>query len=224
MFLLYAVMALVAASVATAAWRRARLMAAAHPAPIARPQPLLVACTALCLMPPVLKAVFALWPAFEARALPIELHMLLGDEFWIPFLVVFFATVTFAVPMRARRALLLATWLAAALVISRGVWRLSEPAVYASAVSAAGGVCPQSTDYTRGAASMVMLLDRLDIPATEGEMARLSVTVPRRGISAFQAAYALQRSSAKLVGRAACMSRPVDLRAWRRCRRRFSRA
>lgn len=219
MFLLYAGGALLIAVLASIRWWRTRfavhkLVVAGRadpnrPGPAAdrvgdpdsdadreRPSPppsrLLVTMAALSLVPPILKAIFALAPTFEARALPIEVHMLLGDEFWIPFMVLFFATVMFAVPAQARRALLLAMWLAVALVISRSAWRLGEPAVYHSPVTATRGICMQSTDYTCGAASMVMLLDRLGIAATEGEMARLSVTVPRRGVSAFQAAYALR--------------------------------
>lgn len=55
------------------------------------------------------------------------------------------------------------------------------------------GVCMQSTGYTCGAASLVTMLDRMGVEASEGEMARLTGTIPGRGVSDFQAADGLQR-------------------------------
>ena len=60
------------------------------------------------------------------------------------------------------------------------------------------GVCLQSTSYTCGAASIATLLRARGVEAAEPEAARLSHTVPGRGVTDLGAALALR---AKLPGR-----------------------
>lgn len=55
------------------------------------------------------------------------------------------------------------------------------------------GVCLQSTFYTCGAASMVNLLQYYGIDTNEGEMAKLSRTVPGRGVGDAGILYAMDK-------------------------------
>lgn len=55
-----------------------------------------------------------------------------------------------------------------------------------------------SSNDTCGAASMVTLLNKMGVHATEGEMARLAMAAPGKGISPHQAAYALRRKLGEL--------------------------
>ena len=59
----------------------------------------------------------------------------------------------------------------------------------------ADGVCRQSTDWTCGPASAVTLLLHYRIPATEGEMARLALADPLRGVDDVQLALAIREKA-----------------------------
>ncbi|MGO8704329.1 MAG: cysteine peptidase family C39 domain-containing protein [Candidatus Brocadiia bacterium] len=59
----------------------------------------------------------------------------------------------------------------------------------------ADGICRQSTDWTCGPASAVTLLLHYRIPATEGEMARLALADPLRGVDDVQLALAIREKA-----------------------------
>lgn len=59
----------------------------------------------------------------------------------------------------------------------------------------ADGICRQSTGWTCGPACAVTLLSRFGIPATEGEMARLSLADPLRGVDDVQLALAIREKA-----------------------------
>jgi hypothetical protein len=59
----------------------------------------------------------------------------------------------------------------------------------------ADGICRQSTDWTCGPACAVTLLWHFRIPATEGEMARLALADPLRGVDDVQLALAIREKA-----------------------------
>ena len=150
------------------------------------------------LGPLVMMAVLNLWPALALRYLPIGFYAPIEREYWMPFSVLTFAAGSHLMTPRNRRALVLLSCLLVIFVVRQMWWRLSEPAAYAYAGEFSGDVCLQSTDYTCGAAAMVTLLNTMGIESSEGEMARLSGTIPHRGVSDFQAAWGLQRKLGRL--------------------------
>jgi hypothetical protein len=77
-------------------------------------------------------------------------------------------------------------------------WRLGTPELYNYKGKIVNGVCRQTSYETCGAASMVTLLNSKGISTTEGEMARLSMTAPRLGLSPHGAAYGLKRKLGQL--------------------------
>lgn len=98
---------------------------------------------------------------------------------------------------RERRALRLLIVVCVLYLVRNGLWMVRPEVPDLRTATYADRVCRQSTDYTCVAASLVTLLDRYGIPATETEMARLSYTEPGNGTTDTRAVYALQR---KLAG------------------------
>ncbi len=147
----------------------------------------------IALAPMLMVSWFALKPTVAVRLLPLTLWADYGREFWFPIAVLFFACAGRLVETRNRRALRgLAIFLAIFVAVATA-WHLRPPASYDLGRNMTQGVCMQSTGYTCGAASLVTMLDAMGIEASEGEMARLSRTIPGRGVSDFQAAAGLQR-------------------------------
>ena len=162
----------------------------------------------LALVPIMVKMLFSFFPLLEARIMPVKFYPLIQMEFWLPFPVLFFACASHLVPPRSRRAILIVVFVMAGVVIQQTFWHLSQPEIYAYKGKMVDGVCHQTSPETCGAASMVTLLNTMGIQATEGEMARLSMTAPRKGLTPHQAAYGLKRKFGQL-GR----TEQVDVRA-----------
>lgn len=150
-------------------------------------QKLLYIGCALVLVPIVAKMIFCMFPLFEARIMPIAVYGVIQGEFWLPFPVLFFAFASHIVPSRERRGVIILMCAFIFLAIQQTFWHLGRPEVYNYKGTMERGVCLQSSDDTCGAASMVTLLNAIGIRATEGEMARLSVSAPGRGLSPHQA-------------------------------------
>lgn len=153
---------------------------------------------ALALVPIMTKMLFSFFPLFEARLMPVKFYPLIQMEFWLPFPVLFFAFASHLVPPRNRRAVLIVVAVMVAVVVQQTSWHLSKPDIYAYKGKMVDGVCHQTSPETCGAASMVTLLNTMGIPSTEGEMARLSMTAPRKGLTPHQAAYGLKQKFGQL--------------------------
>jgi len=153
---------------------------------------------ALSLIPIIAKMTFSLFPLLEARIMPIDLYAAIQKEFWLPFAVLFFAFASHLVPSRNRRAVLIIVVMLVLVVAQQSSWHLGQPDMYDYKGTIVDGVCRQTSYETCGAASMVTLLNSIGIPTTEGEMARLSMTAPGRGLSIQQAAYGLKRKLEQL--------------------------
>jgi predicted double-glycine peptidase len=146
----------------------------------------------LALIPIMMKMLFSFFPLLEARIMPVSLYPLIQSEFWLPFAVLFFACAGHLVPARNRRAVLIAVAVMVVVVVQQTSWHLGRPDIYAYEGKMVDGVCHQTSPETCGAASMVTLLNTMGVQTTEGEMARLSMTAPRKGLSPHQAAYGLK--------------------------------
>ena len=144
-------------------------------------------------MPVLAKAAFSFFPQLEARLMPIDYYTVIQREFWLPFAVLFFAFASHLVPSRYRRSILLIVVILVLIVAQQSSWRLGSPDIYNYKGKIVNGVCRQTSYETCGAASMVTLLNSKGISTTEGEMARLSMTAPRLGLSPHGAAYGLKR-------------------------------
>jgi hypothetical protein len=156
---------------------------------------------ALTLVPIVVKMIFCVFPLLEARIMPITVYGAMQGEFWLPFSVLFFGLASHLVPPRERRGAIIMMCAFVFLVIQQTFWHLGKPEAYHYRGTIEKGVCLQSSDDTCGSASMVTLLNAIGIQATEGEMARLSVSAPGRGLSPHQAGYALRRKLRRLKRR-----------------------
>jgi predicted double-glycine peptidase len=152
----------------------------------------------LALMPILLKIVFIIFPLFEARLMPIDLYAVIQRDFWLPFTVLFFAFISHLVPRRNRRAVLITVVILFLVVVQQTYWHLEKPPIYGYKGTMVDGVCRQSSFETCGAAAMTTLLNAMGIRATEGEMAGLSMTAPRAGVSPHQAAYGLEKKLRQL--------------------------
>ena len=153
---------------------------------------------ALSLIPIIGKMTFSIFPLLEARIMPIDVYAVIQGDFWLPFAVLFFALASHLVPSRYRRSILIIVVILVLVVGQQTFWHLSEPKMYSYKGKIVKGVCQQTSYETCGAASMVTLLNSKGISTTEGEMARLSMTAPRLGLSPHGAAYGLKRKLGQL--------------------------
>jgi len=157
-----------------------------------------VAGALLALIPVLLKMIFCFFPLLEARIMPIALYPSIQKDFWLPFMVLFFAFTSHIVPWRNRRAVLLTVLILSLVVVQQTFWHLRKPAIYGYDGIFVDGVCRQSSFETCGAAAMTTMLNAMGIKTTEGEMAGLSMTAPGMGVSPHQAAYGLQKKLSQL--------------------------
>lgn len=148
---------------------------------------------ALSLLPILAKMLFSIFPLLEARIIPFDFYAAIQREFWLPFAVLFFALASHLVPPRSRKGVLVVVVLLVGVVMQQTFWRLQQPEIYAYQGRMTDGVCQQTAFDTCGAASMVTLLNHIGVQTSEGEMARLAMASPSKGISPHQAAYALRR-------------------------------
>lgn len=125
--------------------------------------------------------------------MPIEVYPIVQREFWLPFAVLFFALVSHLVPQKSRRAVLILVFIMVGLVAQQTSWHLTKPPIYSLRGVIVDGVCRQSSYDTCGAAASVTMLKAMGIEATEGEMAKLSMSEPGKGVSPHLAALGLQR-------------------------------
>lgn len=152
----------------------------------------------LSLIPIAVKVTFAVVPLLEARIMPIEIYPAIQNEFWLPFAVLFFAFASHLVPSRSRKGVLAIVFILVLVVAQQTFWHLQKPVIYDYKGKIIDGVCQQTSFDTCGAASMVTLLNKIGVQASEGEMARLSMTVSGKGLSPHQAAYALRKKLSQL--------------------------
>jgi predicted double-glycine peptidase len=153
---------------------------------------------ALSLIPIIAKGTFSIFPLLEARIMPIEFYAAIQRDFWLPFAVLFFAFASHLVPSRYRRSILIIVVMLVLVVAQQSSWHLGTPDMYNYKGTIVDGVCRQTSYETCGAASMVTLLNSKGIPTTEGEMAMLSMTAPRIGLSPQGAAYGLKKKLGQL--------------------------
>jgi predicted double-glycine peptidase len=148
---------------------------------------------ALSLIPILAKMTFSILPMLEARLMPVDFYTVIQREFWLPFTVLFFALASHLVPSKSRKGVLAIVIILVLVVAQQTYWRLQEPDIYDYKGKVTDGVCQQTSFDTCGAASMVTLLNKMGVQSSEGEMARLAMAAPGKGISPHQAAYALRR-------------------------------
>ena len=151
----------------------------------------------LSLTPIVLKLVFILFPLLEARLMPLQVYPIFQREFWLPFAVLFFALSIHLVPLKSRRFIGFIVVVLVGLVAQQTAWHITIPSIYQLKGTVVDGVCRQSSSETCGAAASVTLLNSLGIQATEGEMARLSMSAPGQGVSPHLVAFGLQKKLAQ---------------------------
>jgi hypothetical protein len=130
--------------------------------------------------------------------MPIDVYAAIQRDFWPPFAVLFFALASHLVPSHYRRSILIIVGILVLVVAQQSFWHLRKPDMYNYKGKIVKGVCLQTSYETCGAASMVTLLNSKGIPTTEGEMAMLSMTAPRMGLSPQGAAYGLKRKLRQL--------------------------
>ena len=152
----------------------------------------------LSLIPIIAKMTFSIFPLLEARIMPVDVYAVIQRDFWLPFAVLFFASSSHLVPSRYRRSILIIVVMLVLVVAQQSSWHLGKPEIYNYKGTIVKGVCRQTSYETCGAASMVTLLNSIGIPTTEGEMARLSMTAPRIGLSPQGAAYGLRKKLGQL--------------------------
>ena len=61
----------------------------------------------LSLIPIIAKGTFSIFPLLEARIMPIDVYAAIQRDFWLPFVVFFFALASHLVPFRYRRSILI---------------------------------------------------------------------------------------------------------------------
>ena len=152
----------------------------------------------LSLIAIIAKVSFSIFPLLEARIMPVEIYPVIQNEFWLPFAVLFFAFAGHLVPCKSRRGVLFIVIILVLVVFQQTFWHLQNPAIYNYKGKITDGVCQQTSFDTCGAASMVTLLNKMGVQASEGEMARLAMAAPGKGISPHQAAYALRKKLRQL--------------------------
>lgn len=149
-------------------------------------------------LPLIVMAVFSRFPEIPVRIMPIGFWALIEREYWLPCAVLFFACASQLATAPNRRMLRVLVVVLLAFVTAVTGYRLFPIPMHDFGRNIKAGVCLQSSGYTCGAASLVTLLNEMGVEATEGEMARLTGTIPGRGVSDFQAAYGLQQKLAQL--------------------------
>jgi hypothetical protein len=142
----------------------------------------------------VFKAVLVKVPGSEAWLVSFQPFLYFERDLAVPFAVAFFAIAARLVPEeRNRRALSLMPWILGIYLLAANAWLATTPQCYEKDDNFWWkGVCRQSTDFTCGAASCSTLLRLEGVDATEHECARLSYTIPDRGVTSLGAAIALR--------------------------------
>ena len=153
---------------------------------------------ALSLIPIIAKMTFSIFPLLEARLMPVDFYTIIQREFWLPFAVLFFALASHLVPSRSRKGVLAIVVILVLVVVQQIFWHLQESDIYDYNGKITDGVCQQTSFDTCGAASMVTMLNQMGVQTSEGEMARLAMAAPGKGISPHQAAYALRKKLGEL--------------------------
>jgi hypothetical protein len=130
-----------------------------------------------------------------------DAFLYLERDIALPAGIIFCATATRLLPTdRNRRALKIFVGLLLLIQVGQNAWVFTTPGCYKESNGEwVDGVCLQSTNYTCGAASAAVVLRAHGVAdAVEHECARLSHTVPGRGVTDLGAARALRM---KLPGR-----------------------
>jgi hypothetical protein len=157
---------------------------------------LLHALAIAALAPILAKTVLVLRPSLEPLFDGSPLFVYLERDFAVPFGVAFFALAARLVPdPRSRRSVAVMPWVLLAYLTVSNACFFTTPACYVSDDNrwTGDGVCLQSTDYTCGPASIATLLRRRGVAdATEHDAARLSATIPGRGMTDLGATMALR--------------------------------
>jgi len=130
--------------------------------------------------------------------MPVDFYTVIQRDFWLPFAVLFFALASHLAPSRSRKGVLAIVIILVLVVMQQNFWRLHKPEIYDYKGKITEGVCQQTSLDTCGAASMVTLLNKIEVQTTEGEMAKLAMAAPGKGISPHQAAYALRMKLGQL--------------------------
>ncbi len=99
-----------------------------------------------------------------------------------------------------RRALWLLLAVASVFFVRTGWWMVSRGVPDLGPTQLTGGVCRQTTGYTCVAASLVTLLTAHGIPATETEMAQLTMTEVNGGATDSRAVWGLERKLEMATG------------------------
>lgn len=145
-------------------------------------------------------AVLLLWPLM--RFFPLAPMSLLGARrlamieltgLLVPAALVFSIAARTVPRPSDRRALWLLLLVASAFFVRTGWWMVSSGVPDLGPTRLTNGVCCQTTGYTCVAASLVTLLAAHDIPATETEMARLTMTEVNGGATDSRAVWGLER-------------------------------
>jgi hypothetical protein len=158
---------------------------------------ILVAGALIALLPTGLTGVLIFYPQLGVAIFGLDTYARIEWEYWLPFAVLLFALASHLVPRHNRRALILLTCVVAGFTVQQKAWHVVWPKCYDLEGIRVDGICFQSTGFTCGAASAVTLLNTMGIESTEGEMAELTRTVPRRGVTSVGAAYGLKRKLAR---------------------------
>src|SRR5688572_14163548 len=145
----------------------------------------------------LLRAVVRWSPAFEYDLLPYDLYAIIHPWWAFPFaFVILGAGAPHMSTLNARRGVWVFTFLLGLVGLSR-LWitaRFDPTTVHG--VLDRHGVCIQSTDYSCGAASAVMLLDRHGVRTVEREMAELCWTNGLTGTDEFGVCMGLRQKLA----------------------------
>lgn len=149
-----------------------------------------------CVIIIAMKGIFSLNPALEATLMPVAGYSRIDRTYSFVTFVIFLSIVSVIIPKKDRQTIYVLLGMFSIYVVYLPFWRLSTPECYSLKGRNAGGVCFQTSPYTCGAAAMVNYLRKYNIPATEGEMARLSETIPWKGVSNFQAVSGLNKKLA----------------------------
>ena len=147
----------------------------------------------LCVFIILMKGIFALNPALEAMWMPITIYSRIDRTYSFLCFLIFLALISVIAPQKDKKAIYSMIILFSIYIIYLPAWRLTTPICYTYKGVMKDGVCIQSSPYTCGASAAVTLLSEYKINSTEGEMARLTETIPFKGVSNFQAVVGLNR-------------------------------